>query len=112
MKTLKAICERLEPKYRPLLDAYRFEGEVFEDVLSYQDFTSLMMEGGWILSEKTIRSKWQLLQVNGVIQEYARDKAFILVKGLAKVLGYTPYVEEKKIKKNFSAKAGAEEASQ
>ena len=112
MKSLKEVCQRLEPKFRPLLDAYRFEGEEYQDILLYKDFETLMMADGWILSDKTVQTKWKLLERNGIITVYAKNKAFIDVKGLAKALGYTPYVGEKKIKKKFVKGEPSEEATQ
>lgn len=110
MKSLKQICEQLEPHYRSLIDGYRYHGETYEDTLSYELFEKIMMKDGFILSDKTIIQKWKLLKSNNIIRMVGPGKALISGSELAKTLGYTSYVEVKKIKKNFLETADTQEA--
>ena len=105
MKSLKDVCEKLKPEYHELIDAYRFHGIVGQDILTYAKFEKVMMADGWILSDVTVAQKWKLLRANGIIKEISPSKAIIDGKALSNAIGYVAYVEEKKIKKNFSAQA-------
>ena len=109
MKSLKQICEQLEPHYKDLIDGYKYHGETYEDSLSYEFFEKVMMKDGFILSDKTIIQKWKLLKSNNIIRMVGPGKALINGAELAKALDYTSYVEVKKIKKNFLETADTQE---
>lgn len=106
MKTLKDVCKRLEGRYSDLVDAYRFNGETAQDILTYSMFETLMMADGWILSDTTVSQKWKLLKKNEIIKEITPSKAIVNGDKLSLALGYESYTDtdsaQKKIKKNFS----------
>ncbi len=104
LKSLQQVAKRLEPRFQTELDQYRFDGIVNQAIISYNTFEKLMMEDGWIMSDKTVQQKWKVLKTNGILVDmpYKPDRAYVSIKDLAKTLGYVAYTEEKNKKIIFS----------
>jgi len=111
-KSLKEVLKRLEPQFQEVIDAYRFDGEISDSVLTYATFERLMMADGWILSDSTVRQKWRLLLANGIITAIPTrtDRARLNAEAFCTAAGYACYASEKN-KKIISGNAADEQGA-
>jgi len=107
MKTLQDVCKQLEPTFQSSIDACRFDGNVGREVINYKTFEKIMLQDGYILTEKTAKGKWKLLVANGILTEISNTRAFVEIAMLCKALGYAvpPSAEGEKKSINFFEEA-------
>lgn len=96
-KSLKEVLKHLEPEFQDVIEAYRFDGEINDSILTYAAFERLMMADGWILSDKTVQQKWKLLLNNGIITAIPSrtDRARLNAEAFCTAAGYASYAAEK-----------------
>ena len=99
------VYKKLEEAFYDFVVACRFDGIAGQQApLAYSEFEQLMMKDGFILCEKTIQSKWKILNASGIIKliPYTDGKALLQIDCLVTALGYAGPAEKKKEKKTFS----------
>jgi len=95
----KDVCKRLDGVCGDAIIRF-IDGENGITVpITYNIFELLMMEDGWILSEKTVLQKWNLLIKMGVIKKipYSNGKALVIIDKMAEIIGYSSEKKNKKI---------------